>query len=494
MCGIFGFFNFENNLNEIKKAMSKINYRGQDSCGIYIDNNIYTFKNLENMDKLDDDNNNTSNFILGHLLHSIVNFIPQPIKNEGILISNCEIYNWEKLNKEFNFNTKNDSKTLLNILDKFEINNIREALDLLDGTYSFAYLRDNTLILTRDLLGIKPLFYYNNAASNKFAFASEKKALPKNAVELEPTKILYYNLKDNSIKFVDKQFYSLGKEHQSSYDIQKEKTKKLLLNAIRKRIPQGQKIGLLFSGGVDSTFIAIVLKKLGIDFTCYTAKVEGGKIQEAPDLIYAKRIAKDYNLDLKIATVKTTELESVVVDVIKTIEDRNYIKTSVALPFYLACQQAKADGVKVMFSGLGSEEIFAGYNRHKKVEDANQECLEGLKILYIRDLYRDDVITMANNVELRLPFLDKELIKYALNIPVKYKLSEDKIDSKLILRDIAKELGLADEYAMRQKKAAQYGSKFDKGLLRLAKDFGGTKEEYMNSLDVGDIDKIYYNN
>ena len=249
---------------------------------------------------------------------------------------------------------------------------------------------------------------------------------------------------------------------------------------------------MLFSGGVDSTYIAIVLKKLGVEFTCYTAKVEGGKIEEAPDLIYAKKIAKDYDLDLKIAVIETQKLEEIVIDVVKTIEDRNYIKTSVALPFYLACKKAKEDGVKVMFSGLGSEEIFAGYNRHKKVEDANKECLEGLKILYVRDLYRDDVITMKNNIELRLPFLDKELIKYALNIPVKYKLSKDKVDSKLILREIAKELGLNEEYAMRQKKAAQYGSKFDKGLLRLAKDFGGSKEEYMNSLEVGDIDKVYY--
>lgn len=479
MCGILGFFNFKDNIQEMNKSMSKIQYRGQDAKGFYFNNKIIINEEIED---------EKTNFILGHLLHSIVDFVPQPIKeNNNVLVANCEIYNWKELNEQFDFNTKNDVETLLKLLNKFELN---EVLELIDGTYSLAYLKENKLILTRDLLGIKPLFYFKDG--EKFAFASEKKVLPKGAIELKPNKILIYNLETKEVKFEEKEFYKLGNEHNSSYEIQKEKTHKLLLNAIKKRIPNEQKIGLLFSGGVDSTFIAIALKKLGVDFTCYTAKVEGGKIQEAPDLVYAKRIAKDYDLKLKIAKTTTEELEKEVIEIVKLIEDRNYIKVSVALPFHLACKEAKKDGVKVMFSGLGSEEIFAGYNRHKKVEDPNKECLEGLKILYQRDLYRDDVITMASNIELRLPFLDKELIKYSLNIPVKYKLSEDKVTSKLILRDIAKDLGLKDEYAMRQKKAAQYGSKFDKGLLRLAKNFGGTKEDYMNSLDVPEIDKIYY--
>ena len=85
-------------------------------------------------------------------------------------------------------------------------------------------------------------------------------------------------------------------------------------------------------------------------------------------------------------------------------------------------------------------------------------------------------------------------ILHALEYLESIKYPKDKIDSKLILRDIAKDLGIKDRYAMRQKKAAQYGSKFDKGLLRLAKDFKGSKEEYLNSLDVGDIDKVYYDN
>lgn len=234
------------------------------------------------------------------------------------------------------------------------------------------------------------------------------------------------------------------------------------------------------------------MKKHDIDFTCYTARLNGGNIQEASDLTYAKEIAKKYNLNLKVAEIETSKLEPVVKKIIDLIEDRDYIKVSVALPFYLACQKAKQDGVKVIFSGLGSEEIFAGYRRHKKVDDPNQECVEGLSILHIRDLYRDDVITMANNMELRVPFLDKELITYSLDVPAKHKISEDKIHSKLVLRDVALKLGLDKKYAMRQKKAAQYGSKFDKGIYRLSKDNNMTKQDYLNSLDVKNVDKCEF--
>ena len=76
------------------------------------------------------------------------------------------------------------------------------------------------------------------------------------------------------------------------------------------------------------------------------------------------------------------------------IEDSNVVKVGVALTFYAACEQAKKDGCKVIFSGLGSEEIFAGYKRHKDSFDINKECLSGVLKIYERDLYRDDVITM----------------------------------------------------------------------------------------------------
>ena len=87
--------------------------------------------------------------------------------------------------------------------------------------------------------------------------------------------------------------------------------------------------------------------------------------------------------------------------------------------------------------------------------------------MYERDLYRDDVITMDNSMELRLPFLDVELIDYALKIPEKYKIKGEV--TKYILREIALDKGIPKEYSFRKKTAAQYGSKFDYALGKLAK-------------------------
>jgi asparagine synthase (glutamine-hydrolysing) len=97
--------------------------------------------------------------------------------------------------------------------------------------------------------------------------------------------------------------------------------------------------------------------------------------------------------------------------------------------------------------------------------------------MYERDLYRDDVITMANSIELRLPFLDKELVRFALKIPAKYKIEGE--TTKLILRNIALESGIPPLFALRKKVAAQYGSRMNHAIGTLAKRERLSKSQYL---------------
>ena len=97
--------------------------------------------------------------------------------------------------------------------------------------------------------------------------------------------------------------------------------------------------------------------------------------------------------------------------------------------------------------------------------------------MYERDLYRDDVLTMDLNLELRLPFLDKELVSYALKIPESLKIEEGV--TKKILRKIALNGGLSEKFSFRKKVAAQYGSRFDYALGKLAKSEGKYKSQYL---------------
>lgn len=459
MCGIVGIFNQEKAFDRLQKALALLKNRGKDGWGISDGQIIINSSNLKKIDL------SKSKNLIGHTLHSIVDYLPQPIKKKGILVANCEIYNWQELAEKYHFNSKNDAELILDILDKFNL----KKIDELDGVYAFAYWNENRLYLVRDILGEKPLWFVQNKHKKTFAFASEKKVLLElgyeSVQELNPRQILIYDLKSSKVTIKHRPFFNLDSELIIGYPEIKKQTALLLDSAMTKRIPQ-QKFGVLFSGGLDSLFIASWLKQRGYDFTCYTTALDtdGG---QPSDLIYAHKIAKELDLKIKVRKVKVEEIDPYLKKVVPLIEDSNVVKATVALTIYLASELAQKDGCKVIFSGLGSEEIFAGYERHKLSANLNSECLSGLLKMYERDLYRDDVITMNLGLELRTPFLDLDLIKYALRIPDRYKIKNDL--SKWILREIVLDLGLKDEYALRKKVAAQYGSKMDYALDRSAK-------------------------
>ena len=459
MCGIIGVFNNGQAERQVKIALAILKNRGKDASNIFV---------------IDGSN------VFGHTLHSVINHVPQPIQKEGVLTANCEIYNWQELEIKYNLQAENDACLLLKFLDKFGLEKINE----LDGVFAFAYLKGGILYLVRDLFGVKPLWFVYNR--DEFAFASEKKALEKlgylDIQELNPRNILIYNLNQKKVKFINREFVTYLPEHKDPYEIIKQKTSELLNQAIAKRIPP-KKFGLLFSGGIDSTFLAKYFRDQGKEFTCYTAVLDTEN-KEPLDLTYAQKVAEELGLKLKIKKIKQEEIPKYLKKIVPLIEDSNVVKVGVALTFYLACEMAKEDGCKVIFSGLGSEEIFAGYERHKRSSNINQECVSGLLKMYERDLYRDDVLTMDNNLELRLPFLDRNLAEYALKIPEEHKIKENgrhgEIVTKYILREISKERGLSEEFSFRKKTAAQYGSKFDYALGKLAKQEGfSSKSSYL---------------
>src|SRR3989344_2394618 len=465
MCGIVGIFGKKDAAADIVRGLSVLKERGRDGVGIFNDREIHIGKKVEDLRGI------SGNNIIAHALHSVVSIVPQPIKKKGVLVSNCEIYNWQELKERYGLQSGNDSELLIDLI---EAKGLLEAVKILDGDYAFAYWHKDEIYVVRDIVGVKPVWF---SLEKGFAFASERKALEQigyaNIEELNPRTIACYNLKKGSFIRIRREFFRIGKMRTDNVI---EKTEELLLAAVKKRIPD-KKLGILFSGGIDSTMLALLCKKLGKEFICYTAVLEERGMGDAPDLVYAKKVAAELGFNLKIKKLDLKETEQLLATVVPLIEDSNVVKVGVALPFYAACEQAQKDGIKVMFSGLGSEEIFAGYERHKKSQDINKECLSGLLKMYERDLYRDDVVTMHNNIELRVPFLDKELIAYALSIPGDMKISGDR--NKIVLREIAKRCGIPDEYAERKKKAAQYGSKFDRALEKLAHRAHASKSRYL---------------
>ena len=262
----------------------------------------------------------------------------------------------------------------------------------------------------------------------------------------------------------------------------KRKIRKLIENSIIKRAQNLNKFGILFSGGVDSTLIAFLCKKHGFNFTCFTIGLENSQ-----DIEYAKIIAEKYNFSLKHKILSLEEFENVIRNTVKILNNDDIVWISVGSVLYATAQLALQDNISILFGGLGTEEIFAGYQRHEDVladndfESVHKESWNGLKNMWQRDLLRDSIIAKSLGIELKTPYMDLEVIKAAMNVNPMYKISKE--HEKIILRDIAENFGLEKEFAFRPKKAAQYGSNFVKGIDKLAKKYDfTTKKEYLQSL------------
>lgn len=446
-------------------------------CGILASTNKETvesgLKILENRGKDDTSIKEVDSYFLGHNLHAIVNKIPQPITHQGTLVANCEIYNWKSLAKEHTIQATNDADLLCQLLDTYSVSIV---LEMLDGVYAFIYKKDNIVIATRDLLGVKPLWFTKDGS-----FASENKALGFKGEEVNPRDIIYYDTEKNSLFTQEKLFYTLRVMEGTEEELVQEATD-LFKQAVVKRIPDTNiKVGILLSGGVDSTMIAVLCKKLGYETHCYTAVLDNPQGEDPHDLTASLEVAKKYELNHHLVKATKEDIPSLTKTVSTMIESTDAVKVAVGIPFYLCAQQAAKDGCKVLFSGLGAEEIMAGYQRHKVSDDINDECLKGLEQLHERDLYRDDILTMNSGVELRLPFLDRSLVEFSLTVPSDLKIKDE--HQKYLLRKVAQKIGLADEDAFRPKKAAQYGSRFDRALQKVAKAQGfETRSEFIESL------------
>ncbi len=243
------------------------------------------------------------------------------------------------------------------------------------------------------------------------------------------------------------------------------KTVENLLKKSISKIPK-QKVALLFSGGIDSLALALYLKKLNYDFTCYTVGTKYSK-----DIESSRKVAEELDLKHEIKIVDEKQIEKNLKKIVSILRSTSPIDVTVGLTTYLASKFAKED---IVISGLGSDEIFGGYFRHKTSEDLNKDLKEGLDRVYNGDLIRDTTLANSLGKEIFAPFLNKELVEYSLTIPKEKKIKGDM--NKLILRELLISNGVSQESALRLKKAAQYGTEFDKVLRKLSKK---SKEKYL---------------
>lgn len=247
-----------------------------------------------------------------------------------------------------------------------------------------------------------------------------------------------------------------------------ERLRELLSRAVEKTCEP--ELGIIFSGGIDSTIIALLASEYS-QVTAYSCGIKG-----SPDIGYVDECG---NLDFRVKVVELDpgEIERSLADIIQAIGDINPVKVSVEVPFYFASKKAMEDGLSVMLCGQGADELFGGYNRYlgplPDYDVVGKMMSEDVENIYAQQISKDMAVCKVNGVELRAPYMDDEFRNYAMGIPVELKLHEVK-DSpefscvdivndrrfirKYILRKLGEEIGVPDAILNRRKKAAQYGS------------------------------------
>lgn len=433
MCGIAGAAGKDSEAL-VKKMLEAIKHRGPDGAGL----------------------STIGDMTLGNVLLKITGDARQPLRNKGMLTYNGEIYNFREIARRLRIKTDSDSEVLFNLI---EAKGVEAAILELDGDYAFAYAEGGEITITRDIVGVKPLYY----SPDNFAFASEKKALSANGVNeiraLKPGHMLTYSAGTISEKKVTG--FASG-ECITDENIASKALLEALVHAVRKR--SYNPCALAFSGGLDSSLIAALCRKAEL----YTVAMEGSH-----DIKHVKKAAQLLGLEDKLHLHELTieEVETAVPDVIKAIESKEPLKVSIALPLFLASGDAHNDGIRVMLSGQGADELFAGYKRYESLdhEQLGSALKKDLENIEENNLERDDAVTMANAVELRVPYLDREVVELALRIAPELKIRNGM--RKYTLRKAAGAL-LPDELLFKEKKAAQYSSGIHSALERIAGNNG----------------------
>lgn len=378
MCGIAGCYQQDDGRALAATMSDRIAHRGPDAA------HLHAFENER---------------VSVHLAHRRLSIIDlsaaadQPFSKDGLtLCYNGELYNYKQLRAELaghgvGFQTNSDTEVVLEALRHWG----PDALRRFRGMFAFALVdeREGTMLLARDPLGIKPLFYLRRQGG--VVFASELKAL---VTALGPelrtdpggliASMLYYWLPEQrcAIEGVEKlpggswiEFRPDGSSRQAAYwkaeEVAAEAAagpkadlREVIEDSVAAHMVADVGVSTFLSGGLDSSLITVLAKQADADVDAYTItfRPEDHKLEAMPDdAVYARKVAQQFGVKLH-----EIEIAPDVVDMLPKIVDTldEPIGDPAAINVQLICDAARAAGVKVLLSGMGADELFGGYRKH----------------------------------------------------------------------------------------------------------------------------------
>ena len=234
-----------------------------------------------------------------------------------------------------------------------------------------------------------------------------------------------------------------------------------------KNTVKDKKIGIAFSGGVDSTLLAKICADLGYDITLLTIGFE-----DSHDVMFSQEISKILGYEHKIEKIKLANFSKVSKEVKKIIKTDNlsWIENSIA--FYYVSKLAKHCDIKKVITANGIDELFCGYNAYRNAiklgEPYVMEFMESKLENEIKMMKALNLVASKFGVVLVQPFLSQDFIDFAKKIPLKHKIHDsDDLMRKHIIRKLALKIGVPEISSNKRKKALQYGSLIHKTLMKI---------------------------
>jgi len=236
-------------------------------------------------------------------------------------------------------------------------------------------------------------------------------------------------------------------------------------NAIQKTIPK-KRIGLAFSGGVDSTLISKILGDLEYDVTLLTIG-----FSKSHDILFAKEVNEQLQLPHHILEIEGNTFENISSDINKKIQTDNLSWNENCIAFYYVSKLAKNLNLDTVVTANGIDELFCGYNAYREVisqgESAVNELMDAKLENEIKMMKAVNLISSEFGVKILQPLLSSEFVNFAKTVPMTEKIldSED-LMRKHAIRKLAADVGVPEISYTKRKKALQYGTKIHRKLLK----------------------------
>lgn len=384
MCGIAGTYR---STWDLEAALKRIRHRGPDGVGIVEDGQMRH----------------------GHVRLAVIDLSTasdQPFRyRDAVLSFNGEIWNFRELRDELAalghaFRTTGDTEVLAAALCQWGTG----ALGRIEGMFAFAWSRGAEHVLARDRYGKIPL--YVRRASAGFEWASERKAWPVGAQASPLPPGAWLDLPTGKVH----RWYALPRSSRHApHDVAA-----LLRAGVERRMVADAPLCVLASGGLDSTFILAIAKRMRPDIVAYAAKYS----DTSPDLLAARAACKELGVPLREVQVPAPT-DALIEQAIHAIEIPSKAQTEIALLCLPLARRIAADGFKVCLSGEAADELFGGYGNMAIAASQAGADWRAIRVAQLEKMSRGNFIRcnkafMSAGVECRLPFMDRALVECVL--------------------------------------------------------------------------------